>query len=195
MGTENITIYPLSAKQALLGKLKDDNAEISHSGLGAFQGALGNFLMNEKAKVLILSIIRKMENLISSETTKANIIERSLQEPVQELENQITSFDSLAKEIKQEGSDITNLLRAEIDTLIRKVIAPDLERLRKEKIELLLKNIDEFYHFHKDRSNRQLAKESDEYLHEQIHHIFNEWQIQEERKIREQLKIIFERLA
>ena len=192
---ENITIYPLSAKQALLGKLKDDNSEIISSGLGTFQDALDNFLLKEKANVLILSIIHKIENLILSETTKANIIKKTLQEPVQELENKIKSFDVLAKEIQQEGRDSTNLLKVEINELIRKVLEPDLEQLKKEKTELLLKNTDEFYNAHRDKSSRQLAKESDIYLYEQIHHIFNEWQIQEEKKIRDRLKVIYERLA
>ncbi|UZQ82346.1 dynamin family protein [Thermoanaerobacter sp. RKWS2] len=61
----NISIYPISAKLALEGKISKDNKAIEKSGTQKLENDLQNFLIKEKEKVLLESYAKNIERIIS----------------------------------------------------------------------------------------------------------------------------------
>ena len=100
-GFENITIYPLSAKDALEGKTQNDSEKVAKSGLVDFELEIEQFLLNEKGNVLLHSSAEKIQSIINEETLLAELEEKSLRIPLQELESKLANFKVFLSDINQ----------------------------------------------------------------------------------------------
>jgi ribosome biogenesis GTPase A len=61
----NVQMYPLSARNALQAKLEDDSKALEASGLPAFERVLENFLAEEKANTLLVSILDDLASILA----------------------------------------------------------------------------------------------------------------------------------
>ena len=61
----NVQMYPLSARNALQAKLVDDSKSLDVSGLPAFERMLENFLAEEKANTLLVSILDDLASVLA----------------------------------------------------------------------------------------------------------------------------------
>lgn len=66
--TNEVRLYPLSARQGLAAKLKSDAEGLQQSGLAAFEAELAGFLVGEKSRVFLLSILDRALSLLNPET-------------------------------------------------------------------------------------------------------------------------------
>jgi len=194
-GFNNAEIYPLSAKNALDGKITRDQEKIEQSGLIGFECSLDRFLMEEKGQVLLNSAINKTENLISEELLLAELEEKSIQLPLGELEEKIEKFKTFIRDVNQEKIDSNRLLAEEIKALQADTLAEDLEKLKQEKTKWLILEVEKFATLHKADGNRQFAETIDGFIDMQIRDIFGRWRTGEENILRNRLANILERFT
>jgi len=189
----NVIIYPLSGKEALSGKKEGDLKRVERSGLPDFERSLERFLVNEKGKVLIKSTAEKADNLANEEMLLAEIEEKSLHFPLEELENNIVTFKNFISDSNQEKADSEKLLAEEVKALQKDVLKEDIEKLKQEKTELLMARLEEFAADHVSDGNAKFTELIGKFIDVQIREIFSAWRTREEKILREHLKGIFER--
>ncbi len=194
-GLKNVEIFPLSARQALEGKTAPNPAMLEESGLPAFENMLDGFLLGEKGRVFLISATGKIRNLISQEAFSAQLMQKSLSEPLQDLEGKMRMFESAQAEINQERQDSNRLLKAETAELIATVLEEDLKGLKAGQTGAAAASVNTYYQKIKKESNRALARLFDRYVHDRIRDIFTDFQEQEEKKLEEMLAQIINRLV
>jgi len=194
-GFNNAEIYPLSAKNALDGKIAHDQEKIEQSGLVGFERSLDRFLMEEKGQVLLNSAINKTENLISEELLLAELEEKSIRLPLGELEEKIEKFKTFIRDVNQEKIDSNRLLAEEIKALQADTLAEDLEKLKQEKTKWLVSEVEKITALHQADGNRQFAEAIDGFIDMQIRDIFGRWRIEEEKSLKGRLADILKRFV
>ncbi len=195
LGFDNATIYPLSAKNALEGKLSGDPEMVTGSGLPVFEEMLDRFLMNEKGSVILASAAGKTQNIIAQETFSSRLMQQSLQEPLSNLEEKIALFQESLKEISLERSDSKLLVRQEANRLVNEILLPDLEALKERETRQLQTELDIMAETAGDLGNRDFAEALDELLRERVHDIFNHWRLHEQEQLNGSLARMLRRLV
>jgi len=194
-GFSDVSIYPLSAKEALEGKKENNLQILEKSGLVRFEQSLEKFLIDEKGEVLIKSAVEKANNFINEEMLLSELEEKSLQLPLNELEKKIASFKKFIYDSGQEKTDSGRLLAAEVDALQNEMLIKDLEKLKQEKTKWLLAKVEEFAEKHKSVGNTQFSELMDEFISTQIEDIFGLWRVDEERVLKKYLGEILKRFT
>ncbi len=194
-GFKDIKIYPLSAREALVGKIENNPQKLKESGLLSFEQSLEKFLMNEKGEILLKSTISKVNSLINEELLLAELEEKSLSLPLQELENKLSSLKKFIEESAQEKIDGARLLVEEVKTLQNEILIEDIERLKVEKIKKLEKEIETLAREHRSDSNQQFIKLMNDSIDKQIRDIFSAWRQEEEESLKKHLQKILQRFA
>jgi small GTP-binding protein len=194
-GLNGITIFPLSARDALMGKLQKDHEKLDESGLLPFETALEEFLMNEKGNVLLNMTISRAQGIISQEMLFTQIKQKSLHTPLNELEEKRKALTDMFSKVNQERTDSEYLLNGEVQTLIKEILEADLESLKHEKTTWLINDIKRVYETHRAEGNKEFAKSLDEYLSLQIKDIFSQWRSHEEKVIRMHLEKTLQRFT
>ncbi|CAA9891191.1 conserved hypothetical protein [Candidatus Methylobacter favarea] len=95
-------IFPVSAKQALLAKVKADDALLKRSRLSALENYLANDILKQRRAILMRSIIRNIGFLVNE---SANLTDTSLANAASQLEE--------FRKIDFENQDMTGKLMAE----------------------------------------------------------------------------------
>ncbi|MCL4321630.1 MAG: dynamin family protein [Deltaproteobacteria bacterium] len=192
-GFSDVIIYPLSGKEALEGKKEGDSQKVKRSGLFNFEQSLEQFLVNEKGKALIQSVAEKANNLIDEEMLLAELEEKSLHLPLEELENNIATFKNFIRDSNQERIDSERLLAGEIRALQKDILEEDIEKLKQEKTEWLAAQVEEFAAGHKLDGNAKFTELIGKFIDVQIREIFGIWRTDEEKTLRKHLEEIFKR--
>jgi len=195
IGLEDVTIFPLSAKRALEGKLANDRNRVEESGLPDFERMLERFLMEEKGQVLLDSAAHKIRNVIAQESFSAKLMQKTIDEPLANLESKIGRFEKAEKSIAQERRDSHHLVRAETADLVAGMLIPDLETLKTEKTAALVRGVDDHYGSLGPVGNRELAREMNQLVHERIHDTFDRFLTEEESRLRGRLEELLGRLV
>ncbi len=144
MGTE-VRIFPISGKLALEGKISGDETILNKSRLPQFSQVLNNFLMEEKGKVLILSVVSNLLRLLSQTRFTLELEMKSLLTPVEELKEKIAIFEKKEKEVLEEKGDFDLLLDAEVKKIVNNVLQEDLRLFRQDLISKIYKMIENRY--------------------------------------------------
>lgn len=153
MDTE-VRILPVSAKLALEGKISGNEALLNKSLLPQFSEVLNNFLMEEKGKILIISVANNLLRLISQAMFELELEMKSLTIPLDELRIKIEAFEKKKKEVLREKQDFDILLDGEVDRLVKKGLDEDLEEFKKEIVSVLSAGLESFYR-EKSRSRQK----------------------------------------
>jgi GTP-binding protein EngB required for normal cell division len=133
MGSE-VKIFPVSAKLALEGKMSGTKDLLEKSFLPEFEHILNIFLMEEKGKVLLLSVTNNLLRLLSQARLGLELEMKSLVTPLEELKEKIQIFENKKKEVMVEKDDFYLLLDGEIKKIIDNVLEEDSKTFRQELI-------------------------------------------------------------
>ena len=96
------SIFPVSAKQALLAKVKADDALLTRSRLAPLENYLANDILTQKRSILMGTVVRDIGFLLNE---SSNLTDRSLSHAVSQLEE--------FKKIDFQNQDMTGKLMAE----------------------------------------------------------------------------------
>lgn len=182
MGYE-VKIFPLSAKLALNGKLNGKPELLNKSYLQEFEHILNTFLMEEKGKVLLLSVSNTLLRILSHALFELGLEMKSLSIPVEELKVKIEMFEKKKKEVMREKQDFDILLDGEVDRLVKKGLDEDLEEFKKEITEVLSAGLEDFYNKNKSMSSRELNTALENYVIDEVKNACNNWWAKEDGRL------------
>lgn len=182
MGIE-VKIFPVSARLAIEGKVSGSQDMIHKSKLPEFSEVLNRFLMEEKGKILILSITNNLLRILSQARFEFELEMKSLITPLEELQKKIGVFENKKQEVMLEKQDFDILLDGETKRLLKNILDENLEKFKKELIYQVMRNIEIYYNENKNLSLRELHKALELQVITEVKHAFNGWRLEEDEKL------------
>jgi GTPase SAR1 family protein len=181
MGPE-ARIFPISAKLALQAQLDGSSEKLVASGLPEFSEALGRFLVREKGKVLIESVARALQKVLSHAGLETELELKSLGTPVELIRKKIAAFEARRDELLEERRTFDALFRAEIDRLIKE-LDRKIDDLKRRLTSQMKEEFDRFYESKKDLSLKELNDALEDFVLERIRAEFTAWRDVEDEKL------------
>lgn len=182
MGAD-VRIFPVSAKLALEGKLSGTEDLVKKSLLPQFSEVLNTFLMEEKGKILILSVANNILRLISQARFELELEIKSLATPLEELKEKIKTFEDKKKEVLAEKSDFDILLDGEIAKIMKNVLDEDLNAYGQELRLKAEAKLEEYYRENTGLSLKELHKHLEEHIISEVRQAVNTWRGTEDDKL------------
>jgi GTP-binding protein EngB required for normal cell division len=192
MGTE-IKIFPVSARQALEGKISGSQDMIQKSRLPEFSGVLNRFLMEEKGKILILSVTNNLLRIISHTKFELELELKSLTAPLEELQKKVGVFENKKQEVMLEKQDFDILLDGETKRLLKNILDEDIEKFKKELIPSVMSNLEKYYNENKSLSLKELHKALEQQVITEVKQAFSGWRVIEDEKLAKAFESICKR--
>jgi len=178
-----VRIFPISAKLALEGKLSGAEEIMEKSLLPQFSKVLSNFLMEEKGKVLLLSVANNLLRLLSQARFKLDLEMKSLATPLKELQEKIKTFEEKKKEVLLEKNDFDILLDGEIKRINKSMLDEDLTAYGNELRLKAEANLEHYYREDSELSLKELKKHLEGHIISEVKQAVNAWRGIEDEKL------------
>lgn len=192
MGTE-VKIFPVSARQALEGKIAGSAEMIQKSRLPEFSEALNRFLMEEKGKVLLISVINNLLRILSQSRFELELELKSLSEPLDELKMKVGVFEAKKQEVMLQKQDFDILLEGETKSLLKNILDEDLEKFKKEIVSQIMANLENYYKENRGLSLKELHKALEQQVITDVKQSFNGWRMLEDERLAKAFESICKR--
>ncbi len=181
MGAEP-KIYPLSAKQALEGKIKGDRELLLRSGYVDFDGALGTFLTNDKCSVFLRSILDRASGLVEARRLSLAIEKKTRALSVRALEEKATMFNGELERFLRDKEANVHLIEWDVDSMI-KTLDVDSGKFKKEMTPVIIRQMESFIDTYPKAGNREFLNATKDELFKVISGTCDGWRASEEGKI------------
>jgi GTPase SAR1 family protein len=182
MGAD-VKIYPVSARLALEGETSGSEELLQKSGLPAFSGVLGRFLMEEKGNVLITSVTNNLLRVISQARFEIDLEKKSLTTPLEVLKDKLKVFENKKVEVMQEKRDMYILLDGQTKALVKNVLDNDLEKIKKEIAPEVTAGLESCYQENRGLPLKELHNVLEERVMADVKQAYNAWRIGEDERL------------
>jgi GTP-binding protein EngB required for normal cell division len=189
----DVKIFPVSARLALEGKKTGSEELLMKSMLPQFSEVLNRFLMEEKGKILILSVANNLLRLLSQARFELELELKSLTAPLEELMTKIKAFEDKKREVLLEKNDFEILLEGETKKLLRNILDEDLERFKKELVPQVSGNLENFFNENKSLSLKELHRAMEQQVIKEVKEAFNAWRVVEDERLAKAFESICKR--
>jgi small GTP-binding protein len=183
--TQQVSIFPVSAKLALDAKSNGHPENLAVSQLPEFEDHLRQFLYKEKGRVLLISCISGALKSLTDSTLALKVERQASAMPLAELEDKIARFNQELKVLEQERETSLLLLDGRMKNVIGDLDG-DLEAFKRATTARLLKEVEVTFHL-KSRTSPDLRKEMEEFLFGALREVFITWRRQEIDKLSQKL--------
>lgn len=183
--TQQVKIFPISAKLALDAKSNGHPENLAASQLPEFENHLRQFLYKEKGRVLLISCISGALKTITDSTLALKVERQASAMPLKELEDKITRFDQELIGLEKERELSLLLLEGRIKGVITEVEA-DLDGFKKETVIKLRRKMEEAFH-QQSQAAGDLRQKTEEILFAALRDVFSTWRRQEIEKLSQKL--------
>jgi hypothetical protein len=192
----SVELWPMSAKQALEGKLKSDSDKLELSRLPVFEDHLTRFLHHEKGKVFLDAIISAQLRHVADESMAYKLEQKAAELSLDALKGKIAEFEEHARTTESERDEKTFILEGQIKKLFERLDS-DLEKLKKAEIHALVREVEQEFEATTARtiSSRELEKTMEEFVYGRIIAIFSKFRNQESEEIATVLERVYLDLA
>jgi len=193
---KSVSIWPLSAKLALAGKLNGTPQNLERSGFLPFERELEKFLHREKGRVFLQSVIASLLKLAADETMACRLEQEAARLSLDDLQDRIRQFEAFAREAEKARDRQEFILKGQIGRL-HQLLDADLESLQRKELPGLLSGLEQS--FQQKLSEKQSAQELEDRLQaevfEAIKAVFGEFRRREAEKIAAELERIYLEVA
>jgi len=191
---EKIEIYPISAKMALEGKIKNDPELLKKSRLEEFNKILNDFLLKKKGQIVLKRAIDLTKNILSEKEFSLKLEEKAISAPLALLEEKIKEFNEKMEEIRQEKEDTYYYFEGEIKRVID-VLDRDLSRIKEKESKRLVNYIDKVADQIKEKNVDAYIKAIEKEIDKEIIKVFNDWIRNEEKRLNEEYVRVSKRFS
>ncbi|RPJ71415.1 MAG: hypothetical protein EHM15_10640, partial [Desulfobacteraceae bacterium] len=191
-----VTVWPISARLALDGRLEQDEKKLKRSGLPPFEEHLHQFLHKEKGKTFLQTMTASLMRYVSDESMAWKLEQEAAKLTLEELRAKIAQFDAYVRQTGKEADEHRFILTGRIRNM-HEAIDRDLEALKRERVLPLLTAIESHFR-EKSRSaayGKNLESELEELLYQEILDTFSVFRDQAARKLADALEAIYLDLA
>jgi len=183
--TQQVNVFPVSAKLALEAKSNGHPEKLEASLLPDFENHLRQFLYKEKGRVLLISCLSGALKTITDSTLALKVERQASTLPLKELEDRISRFDQELRGLEKEREMSLLLLDGRIKGVITEVEA-DLNAFKKETNVKLRRRMEEAFH-QQSQGAGDLRKETEGILFAALRDVFTAWRRQEIEKLSQKL--------
>ncbi|MGV8075143.1 MAG: dynamin family protein [Syntrophobacteraceae bacterium] len=187
LGAGKVKIYPISARLALEAKKGANGAQLDQSLLPDFEQRLQEFLLHEKGKVFLKSVLNSLQKLISDETISFQLEQEAIKLPLQELTAKIARFEEEIKSIAKDREHNSYLLNGHLKKIVSQ-LDNEIAAFKKESLPVLHKELEAEYLRELQKGGGNLRTELEEFVFERIQSLFTAWRQQLTEKISSQLE-------
>jgi small GTP-binding protein len=177
LNTEQVKIFPVSAKLALEGKHNGRSELLAQSLLPQFEEHLRRFLYEDKGRVFLISCLSGALKVITDSTLALKVERQAGSLPLQELEAKVAQFDLELMGLEKEREMSLLLLDGRLKGVTAAFDA-DLESFQRETRTRLRQEIDAAFQ-QKSRQSLNLRKEMEDFLFGALKDLFTGWRRQE----------------
>uniref|UniRef100_A0A7V6DQI9 Dynamin N-terminal domain-containing protein n=1 Tax=Desulfobacca acetoxidans TaxID=60893 RepID=A0A7V6DQI9_9BACT len=185
LGTDKVTIFPISAKLALDSKANGHPELLEESLLPRFEDHLRQFLYREKGRVLLLSCLHGALKALTDSTLALKVERQASTLPLKDLEAKILQFNLELQSLEKEREMSLLLLDGRIKGVLADLDA-DLEAFRRDTTARLHREVEEVFQ-QKSRSAIDLRGEMETFLFSALRDLFTNWRRQEIEKFSQKL--------
>jgi ribosome biogenesis GTPase A len=181
LATEEVKIFPVSAKLALEGKHNGHSELLAQSLLPRFEEDLRRFLYEDKGRVFLISCLSGALKVITDSPLGLKVERQAGSMPLQELEARVAQFDQELAGLEKEREMSLLLLDGRLQSVITAFDA-DLESFQWETRTRLRREIDAAFH-QKSRHSSNLRQDMEAFLFGALKDLFTGWRRQEIDKL------------
>ncbi|GAB4413397.1 MAG: hypothetical protein OHK0032_09460 [Thermodesulfovibrionales bacterium] len=192
MGVD-VRLFPISARLALEAKQSNSQEMLQKSRLPEFSDVLNRFLMEEKGKILLLSVTNNLLRTISQGRFEIELELKSLTAPLDELQKKVSVFETKKQEVLLEKQDFDILLDGETKRLLKNILDEDIEKFKKELIPQVMTNLEKYYNENKGLSLKELHKALEQQVITDVKQAFSGWRVIEDEKLAKAFESICKR--
>ncbi len=192
----SVTVWPISARLALEGRLEKDKNKLDRSGLPAFEEHLRQFLHKEKSKTFLQTMAASLMRYVSDESMAWQLEQEAAKLSLDELRAKAAQFEKFVRRTEKDAEEHHFILTGQIRKM-HDVLDRDLNALKRERVLPLLTAIESHFR-EKTRSgadSRNLESELEELLYQEILDTFSVFREQAARKLADSLEAIYLDLA
>jgi Dynamin family len=189
------TLYPVSARLALQGRLENSPEKLAQSGFPAFSDALCAFLMRDNEAAPLASVVRRLLRLVAQARFNRQVELRSLSEPIEELDRQVRLFEQKKREVTLARSDYAALLDRDVQRLLKDTVEPDLAGFKAAQLPVLLVALSALFSQQTGVPARRLHGVLEREVVTRLKTAFDAWRAEEEKKVAEAFEAACGRLA
>lgn len=188
-----VKVFPISAKQALEGQLTSSEELLCQSRLPSFAEVLNKFLMDEKGKVLLLSVSGHLLRMVAQSRLELELELKSLTTPLDELGVKVEAFEVKKREILTEKQNFGIMLDGEVDRLVKTGLDADLTSFKEALTSEMEVRFDAFYRENKDLSLKELNDALEAFVVGEVEKAFTTWRLAEDEKLAGAFGLVCER--
>lgn len=187
LGKGKVKIYPISARWALEGKKGQDDALLGRSLLPDFEQQLQEFLLHEKGKVLLQSIVNNLLKLISDETISFQLEQEAIKLPLQQLTEKIGRFEQEMKIIGKDRENSQYLLKGNLGKIVSQM-DEEINAFKRDRLPILHRELEEEYLRRVEQGGGGLREGLEQFVFDRIRETFTAWRQQLTEKISSRLE-------
>lgn len=191
----DVQLYPISAKLALEGKLQASPELLEQSKLPAFSQVLNRFLVEEKGKILLLSVTNNLLRILSQGRLQLELEWQSLTCPLEQLQEKLQALEEKKEAVLLEERSFALLLDGELKRLITTRLDEDLEAFKKDFIPRMEQGFEEFYEEHQELSLKDLNDTLESYVVTQVEPALTAWRLKEDEALAKAWQAVCTRFA
>ena len=192
----SVKVWPVSARLALEGRLKQDSDRLDRSGIPAFEDHLRQFMHKEKGKAFLQAMTSSLMRYVTDESMAWKLEQEAAKLSVDELRAKIAKFEEFVRQTEKERDEHRFILTGQIRKM-HEVLDRDLEMLKRERVPLLVTVIEDHFNA-KSRSSsggRDLESALEEILYQEILDAFSVFRDETAKKLADSLESIYLDLA
>ncbi|MEM4359228.1 MAG: dynamin family protein [Candidatus Bilamarchaeaceae archaeon] len=175
----SIRLFPLSARNALEQKLAGKRME---KGLADFENMLEDFIVSKKGAFVLSASESKIKYIIEELVNRLLVEKSNLRVSQSELEERMKKFEDALGHILSKKEYNDGLIDIEQKKILE-VVGADLDKLKREVTEPLVKKIVSHADSLENRDNQKFAAAVGDYLQEEVLHVLEPWRNSEQEKI------------
>jgi GTPase Era involved in 16S rRNA processing len=186
-GNVRVKIQPISARWALEGRKAGDERKVRESLLPDFEHQLQDFLVNEKGKVFLSSVINSLLKLVSDETVSFQLEQEAVKLPLHDLTAKIARFEEEMKTIAKDREHNRYMLTGYLKKMGAR-LDEEIEAFKKESLPALLKDLKEEYNRMVRQDGGNFREDLEGFVFGKIQELFTAWRRQLTEMIAAQLE-------
>lgn len=182
MGAD-VRLFPVSARLALEAKKCNSEELLQKSRLPEFSDVLNRFLMEEKGKILLLSVVNNLLRILAQARFEIELELKSLTVPLEELEKKLSVFEEKKKAVMNEKQDFDILLDGETKRLLKNILDEELDKFKKELIADIMTKLEGYYNENRNLTLRELHKALEDQVIREVKAAFSGWRTVMDEKL------------
>ncbi len=181
---EAVTIFPISALQALNALNEGNRESYRQSGLEAFESALKKFLVQQKGRFLLLSNAERLERIVLERKNLIDLEKQARSLSVEKLRQNLREFNTFTEEIKRQKQRLSFLLEG-VRTKLLNHFDGSMKQFLGEHAHQVQEELEGYLRKHAQARRKSLLHEGERFVNDAVVAHFEPFRLQIEKELKD----------